>query len=217
MIALRNGSDMSPIPLLLDLVDASLRDAKECAHMLFPHAKFKQPSNNDDVDVGQLGATRIHSSWGLPTEDSERMDNVFLESAPLKVFQAVIGFVSVFVVHLVSPIRGILKRLKDYSMNSNLFSFRAFVVQADNKVSTVVESWSHEFYRKEIPSHPSSVAHAVNSFVSFDWTPFLSAARSLCGHFRPFCSRLICLGSGGVVSLPPAASKFSTNPSKSQA
>ncbi len=143
----------------------------------FPRSSFDESfSNFTDILCSQFRAMLSFSKTFIKT-CSSGMSAVFFIRAPFKVFDAVIGFNSIFVVNLRQAFSIWYKGVRNKSMHGTRFSFMVFTQTYD----WITRCSYHRFKKNSI-----MVGQSTPQFTCFGITPNLTVPSNCIKSLEPF-------------------------------
>lgn len=108
---------MLPGHALLDHRDLAVGDAKALGDAPLNHSRSEQSANFKDIALGQLGHAMFAAASSARQSVRNGVQLVVPSVRPLEVVNAVIGFVTVLVVHLIAAVRRFNEGTRDKTVH----------------------------------------------------------------------------------------------------
>lgn len=143
----------------------------------------------------KLGIGMIVTDHWFPIENTKPMSRIFGRCHPFEVLEAIVLFVSVFMVALRFVWIQTGKRYQNKSMDDGSFGNTTRTTKWNSQVSPFTDVMSA--YSPRFPtvgctfaSHSSKIAYGIESFETRYWTPLFNCGRNVVRHTQSFFARL---------------------------
>ena len=176
---------MPPGPSFHDAIDCRSRNGVSFAYLGVGYTSGMEFEDFNDFGLVKLGETIVRSLWCFLTEPSVRMKPVFGTRTPLKIILTGLALDSVFVIYVSLAGDRFKKRIRDEPVDCNP-THNTAVAQTCIGVPIGIDmqlKYSLPFASRTLLSaDPSKIRNTVDSFVTFNWTPFFGSVIKWFGH-----------------------------------